>query len=152
MTIKSRQKLIGVVMVASIIWAATNFTSEDKKAAVPEKPRTIQPLSPDQMTQSTTTALNPKVVEEYKNKEWGKSPFVSTYVTTDNSIDIFKPESVVWNLSGIIYNNSSPLAIINKRPVKIGETIEHAEVIAIEKNEVILKIDDKQIRLTVSKG
>ncbi|KAA3633859.1 MAG: hypothetical protein DWP97_08285 [Calditrichaeota bacterium] len=151
MTDKTRQKVIAVSMVASLIWAGANYNSDKKNDIPVEKAKTIQPLDASKVNRLQKN-LSKNIIDEYSNKSWGRSPFVSTYSVTKSGTTAFTSESIGWNLSGIIFNKTSPVAVINKRPVMVGQTVDRAEVIAIEKNEVIIKIDDKQIKLNVSKG
>ena len=151
MTEKTRQKVIGVVMTISIIWAGANYGSDSEEVEPTEKAKTIQPM--EAATKKPIQKNLPQnVIEEYSDISWGRSPFISTYSYTETGKSEFAPESIGWNLSGIIYNQSSPVAVINKRPVVIGQVVDQAEVMAIKKDEVIIKIDDKEIKLKVSKG
>lgn len=151
MTERTRQKVIAGVMIASLIWAGVNYNSDTKKEQPVEQAKTIQPLDASKV-KSTQHILSKNITDEYSKKSWGRSPFVSTYSLTQSGTTAFAPETVGWNLSGIMFNKTSPVAVINKRPVKVGEIVDRAEVLAIEKDEVIIKIDDKQIKLKVSKG
>ena len=95
--------------------------------------------------------LSQQIIDDYNNKDWGRSPFNSRFSSTEAKVN-YNLQSISWNLSGIIFNTTTPLAIINKKPVTVGQIVDNAKVVAIEKDEVILKIDDKQIKLKVSKG
>lgn len=90
-------------------------------------------------------------IEEKSNEEWGRNPFRFDH-TAVKMIASAPRENKVWKLSGIVYNNASPIAIINKKPVKIGETINNAKVIKINKENVIINYQGSEIVLNVSKG
>ncbi len=50
-------------------------------------------------------------------------------------------------LNGIVYDKERPRAIINDTIVKVGDTIEGAKVVRIEKSAVVLSLRDKVINL-----
>jgi hypothetical protein len=55
-------------------------------------------------------------------------------------------------LTGIVYNDRTPLAIINNRPVKVGDAIDQAKVVDIGTRTVTVEYQGKRVTLTVSKG
>lgn len=52
-------------------------------------------------------------------------------------------------LNGIMYDQKSPMAIINNKIVIEGQTIENATVVKILKDKVILSCEGKEIKLEV---
>ena len=153
MSEKLRVKVIGLFLGITVIWAGFNYVPNIKEITY-DTPKTIQPLDPNNSTKTKSVNFIDK--EEIAKAKWGQSPF---YITPLPIINTERPHTVVhnntnlsWILSGIILNSSSPTAIINKRPVKIGETINRAIVTNIEKEKVIIKYKQKEITLTISKG
>jgi type II secretory pathway component PulC len=89
-------------------------------------------------------------VEQQAKEPWGADPFrVKARSGKKNGKARKKPR---WQLSGILYNNQHPVAIINKRQVRTGETINDAKVLKIDKKAVTLEHNGKQMTLTVTKG
>jgi hypothetical protein len=57
-----------------------------------------------------------------------------------------------WSLTGIIDNGSTPLAFINGKMVKVGDLVDQARVVKIEKHKVTLSHNGTEIFLRVNKG
>jgi len=55
-----------------------------------------------------------------------------------------------WRVEGVVWNTDQPNAIVNGKIVRLGSRIENAEVIAIEKNGVRLKMREGE--LFIKKG
>ena len=72
---------------------------------------------------------------------WGRSPFVP--------IEVFVKRLHRFTLNGIVWDKASPRAIINNNIVRIGDKIEDATVVDIEKEKVILNdgIKDFDLKL-----
>ncbi|NQT00305.1 MAG: hypothetical protein HQ595_04390 [Candidatus Omnitrophica bacterium] len=58
-------------------------------------------------------------------------------------------QSPRFRLSGILYDNQSPLAIINERVVREGAVVNGAELLEIRPNYVKLALEGKEVRLRV---
>lgn len=144
-----RKKIIAGIMICVIIWAGFNLDNGPKTLPSIDIPKTIQPLSPDSLRASHI--LSKQVIEDREKASWGRDPFISKDLGVESKVQIPVKRNLVWNLSGIIYGND-PIAIINKKPVKVGQRINNAEIVKIDKNRVTIKYNDKQILLTVSKG
>lgn len=151
MSEQMRTKVIAGFLVTALIWAGLDYKSNDSKSTK-EVPQTIQPIETKSIAVKNSSSFLD--IEKYEKDSWGRSPFyLPTLVTVSKPQTITHQQSTLsWILSGIIINNSSPTAIINKRPVKIGETIDKALVTEIDKEKVIIKYNQKEITLTVSKG
>ncbi len=151
MSEKTRTKLIAVFLVGAIIWAGLNYKSNE--TTLTEAPAlTVQPIDQGLYVRKQSTNLID--VKAFDTLSWGRSPFYLKRFTSIKKAKIEKLDNskLSWILSGIIFNNSSPTAIINKRPVKIGDKIDKAIVTQIDKNKVIIKYKQKNITLKVSKG
>ena len=151
MSEQTRTKLITGFLVIAVIWAGFNLKPNDSKSTE-EAPQTIQPIEAG--LQSNNFRKSFIDIETYDLEPWGRSPF---YLASLSSIQRTASKSydtnvLSWILSGIMYSNNSPTAIINKRPVKIGEIVDKAIVTQIDKERVIIKYNHKEITLTVSKG
>lgn len=148
---KTRVKIIGAILVCSLVWAGFNFNS-GQKSTVPEAPQTKQPIETAQnVARANTNFID---IKKFESESWGRSPFyLSSLATKELPTSMVQPGNVLaWTLSGIIYNNTSPTAIINKQPVKTGELVDKAVVTSIEKDKVTIQYNNKEILLKVSKG
>ena len=85
----------------------------------------------------------------------GKEELASDQVATKNvfglrEIDFELPRKAPsFNLSGIVYDQDRPLAIINNRVVEQGALISGAELMEIQPNYVKLLHQEKEITLKV---
>lgn len=151
MSEKRRTQIISLFLVVAVIWAGFNYKSESLNQDF-ETPQTIQPIKPDM--QKKQTIHNFLDIKKYESASWGKSPFqMASLSTVQKSTNLLiEPSKLTWILSGILINKTSPTAIINKRPVKVGQTVDEAIVTAIDKDKVIIKHKNNEITLTVSKG
>ncbi len=143
-----RKNIIFVIFIAAIAWAFYNFLlTEDEKLT-----STTSPIESKQI-RHTEQILQTNIIdiEEESKLEWGRDPFRYQRKTKTASTNI-KPENKLWKLSGIIHNNLSPVAIINKKTVEIGDNIDGAKVLQIEKKVVIIDYNGSKITLRVSKG
>ncbi|MDP2929661.1 MAG: hypothetical protein Q8O01_06355 [Candidatus Omnitrophota bacterium] len=75
-------------------------------------------------------------------KSWKKSPFVSNKV---------KPAAPKLVLSGIIWNNTKPRAMIGSAIVVKGDTIGENKVVEIKQDRVILNDGAKDFELKMEK-
>ena len=150
MSEQMRTKIIAGFLFVALIWAGFSFKSESKKA--PDAAlKTIQTLIPE--TQINKASNNYIDIKKYDTLSWGRSPFYLSSLSSIKSPQVTgNNETLSWILSGIVFNSKSPTAIINKRPVKIGDTIDKALVTQIDKEKVIIKYNQEVITLTVSKG
>lgn len=150
MSEQMRTKIIAGFLFAALIWAGFSYKSESKKtpdAAL----QTIQAL--DSGVQTYKIKNNYINIKKYDTLSWGRSPFYLSSLSSLKRPQVTgKNETLSWILSGIVFNSKSPTAIINKRPVKIGDTIDKALVTQIDKKKVIIKYNQEIITLTVSKG
>ncbi len=146
-----RTKVIAGFLIAALIWAGFSFKSENKKTSDTAL-ETIQALNPETPT-NNVRKNNYIDIKKYDTLSWGRSPFyLSSLSTLKKSQTTANNDALSWILSGIIFNSKSPTAIINKRPVKIGDTVDKALVKNIDKEKVIIKYNQEIITLTVSKG
>ena len=148
MSDKLRKKIVLVIFFGVTIWGFYNFMpekSENNSNLISNK--TVDASINNQPNQPTNI-IN---IEEKSKEDWGRDPFI--YPKTKKTTARTKPiNNKLLVLSGIIYNNSSPIAVINKKPVKIGDFIDGARVVKINKKDVILELNGSEIVLNVSKG
>lgn len=148
MTEKTRKRLVFATLPIAITWAVFNLPSQ-KTEPVPD-----QPMAPAVIEKPATPRMPLKAglidIEEKAAEPWGSDPFRTNYaVSTDPTRPAVPKE---WTLKGIVYAEENPLAFINRQSVRVGDVVNNAEVVAINKNSVIIRHDDREITLTVNKG
>ncbi len=144
---QKRKKLVYGLLALAIIWGIYNFLPKTKPGTAIGSDH-LDPTAIQIVTQ--TNAVEKSInIAEMKSKSWGNNPFRATknYAGTPE-----KTEDVLWRLSGILYNSSKPLAIINGKSVAVGSKLGSATVIAIKKKSVVLEFSGTHVTLRVSKG
>jgi len=144
MSAKKRKMFIYIALALAVIWGVYNYPVKNKIPPGNEKPETIQPLDPTSTEQPTGEMIN---IEKKTRAAWGADPF-----QTKHPISVTKKVSPQWRLSGIVYNNQTPLAIINNKPVRTGDIVNGARVVAIQVKMVTLEYNGTLFNLTVTKG
>ncbi|HKK20365.1 MAG TPA: type II secretion system protein N [candidate division Zixibacteria bacterium] len=142
-----RKKIVFVAFIAVAIWGYTNFRQPHQGPIPQESVVAGNEQAPDIRVNTPSRPVN---IEEKSKEPWGIDPFhlIVIPATKENQ----PATSLYWQLSGIIYTNQSQTAIINEKPVQIGETIDNAKVISIDKDQVVLEADGVRMTLTVSQG
>lgn len=147
MSDSTRTKIIAAVMIATIVWAYFNIGSKKTDTTVPGSPQAVQTVVPEAEVISGTKLVN---VEQKTRESWGRDPFKLTENPEKPST---RPSrKLAWVLSGIMYNEQSPVAIINSQPVRQGDVVDMAQVVEIERKAVTLEHNGKRFTLTVTKG
>ncbi len=137
-----RKKIIFVALGLAIIWGYYNI---DKNNDVAKQDPQEQVLSG-----SKTTTIPEKLidVETHQELAWGRNPFQEPDKLTPKTIS----HQTYWLLSGIVYSENNPMAIINNKSLFIGDNIDEARVVDISRKNVILDYKGKKLTLTVAKG
>ena len=151
MSESTRKKIIAGVMVVVIIWGYSNLKPSEethpRPTRTPETPVSVQPAPRPPKSPAAPKLVN---VEQQAKEPWGADPFrVKPRSGATGKRAQKKPK---WRLSGILYNAQTPIAIINKKQVKTGQTINDAKVVKIDKKAVTLEHNGKRMTLTVTKG
>lgn len=143
---KLRKAILLASLGAVILWASFNMG----KDAVDQSGRydlaTIQSLTPALSSNSIQLGV---VIDTNRLAQaaWGPDPLRPMKRFKGRIAPVLS-----WKLTGIMFNTAQPMAYINQKVVKIGDMIDKARVIKIEKHTVILKYSNELITLTVSKG
>ncbi len=143
-----RKKIIYAILPLVIIWAFFNLKTADNKNEISGRLATIQEVA---KANSTETSNREKLSLEYDVKNWGKDPFhtVKKQKVAPKKKAFNRP---TWKLTGIMYNSSNPLAVINKKYVAEGEKVGSCKIIKIEQEKVIIEYNGQKYTLRVSKG
>lgn len=140
---KMRKRLVYGSLVLAIIYGAYNFSGSGKKLMV-EAPATIQPMAG--ATPVVEEKLRAETVAALESETWGRDPFGKPRKAVESA-----PRQT-WTLRGIIYNATRPLAYINGSRVGVGDKVNNATVVAIDKTKVTLEFGGSQFDVFVRKG
>jgi len=143
---QNRKKIVNVALVFAIIYGVYTFWPSNSPVGENEKFKTIKPIAgTNQIQPSGDNFID---VDSLANIPWGADPFRSKTATPTMT----KTSNINWVLTGIIFNEANPMAIINKKTVGIGDIIDRATVIAINRKDVTLEHKGKMHTLAVTKG
>jgi type II secretory pathway component PulC len=140
---KKRKYIIYTLFVLAVIYGLANLESKGPKTDTSSQPvpapanRVPMRPSPNQID-----------IAKYNSLPWGKDPFVHE-TSTAGSAEV--PSGAVWELGGILYDDTNPAAIINSRIVRVGQSIEGARVLRINKKMVTLEKDGREFSITLEK-
>lgn len=139
-----RKAVIFLALPAAIIWAVMNSGGTPKPSAdsIPKPVAAVnQSIAP---VQAIANAID---YDKYDELDWGRDPFRS------NIKSVAKPATgPVWKLSGVVYNQTDPRAIINNRSLRKGDVVDGAQIVDIKKKSVILRYKGKNHTIEVTKG
>ena len=145
MSERMRKGLVFGSLVLAILYAAYNFSGSDGPKPV-DQPQTIEPLAAN-VAQTAAPSLKDRDVKMLEEAPWGQDPFAAPKRKT-----VAAGPRLSWNLKGIVYNPSRPLAYINGVRVGVGDMVNSAKVIAIERTKVTLNYQGDQFDVFVHKG
>ncbi len=86
----------------------------------------------------------------YAEAGWGRDPFVRDIIS--DSLAPVVDEKPQWILGGILYDDKSPSAVINRKIVGPGDIINGAKVVKIKRQSVTLEIDSVAFTLDMARG
>ncbi len=144
----TRQRMVYVALGVAIIWGGYNLLWTE-----PRKP--LPPVEVDVPVQMPTTSVSVRIdkldIEQIAAAGWGHDPFKSTIKPRGHTTD--KPKKdLKWILSGIVYNERAPMAVINRKTVRPGDVIDNARVVTINQKTVLMERNGKRFTLRVTKG
>jgi len=157
--VRVRQGILVLILIAASIWGYQNIFGE-KRTSTAARPATaaataIRPPAVQRPAAKAATARSTVIpnVDELRQMSWGADPFrrqlpTASPKTTGNRANN-KPE---WRLTGIFFSDSGPIAVINDKLVRVGETIDQAEIVDINKKQVTLRTGGKERILTLPNG
>ncbi|HOD66279.1 MAG TPA: hypothetical protein PK186_05775 [candidate division Zixibacteria bacterium] len=139
-----RRLFLYVLLGLAVVWGAYSF----------RRPRPIA-TPPPATGAAADTAVVPRSdpparqsdVSSLAARPWGEDPFRVRVRRTDREPAAPAPS---WRLSGIVYSENHPLAIINSRPVGVGDRVDGAVVIDINKRQVTLEADGRRFQINVA--
>jgi len=142
-----RKKIVFAALPLAIIWAVFNLPVRKPVSPSGTAPSTPQVTAPTQPGRPDPRLID---IEGEQAEPWGADPFrCDTYRSNAKPGTTTRPE---WVLGGIIYSQNDPLAFINNQTVQVGDQVDNATVIAIDKRSVIIECRGLRITLKPSKG
>lgn len=143
MTASRRRQILYVVLGLAVVWGIHNYKKPRGRTA----PQTTSAPAAALTMPAPQTAISQIDVAANIERPWGSDPFRAQKRTAENRAPAEAPS---WKLSGILYNENHPLAVINSRPVGVGDHVDGATVIDINKRNVTLEASGRRFNLTVA--
>ena len=144
-----RKKIIFATLPLAILWAVFNYGGKESTTPVDIPPATsLQTIAP--ITSSELPDARFINIEDKQAEPWGEDPFRTfsrRQATNSNN-----RSQMAWILGGIIFSHQTPVAFINKQIVRVGDRVDGATVVSINKKSVVLDYRKRQITLNLSKG
>lgn len=142
----TRKKAVYVVSALALTWALANMDNSEN--ITPEIPEAARPeIASKVLPSANKLVIN--VVEKQK-LAWGTDPF--RHKKAPNVKPTSRATKPVWKLGGILYNSTSPVAYINKKAIRVGDIVNNARVVAIDKKSVTLELEGNRFTIKVTRG
>lgn len=143
---KFRKGLVFASLGFALIYGAANL--------IPSKEDRSKQLSLSEVTQLEANRITPEAgslinADSMASLSWGSDPFRGRQKESSVKTNGRK-SGIGWHLSGILYSGNNPAAIINKKMVRIGDVVDKAKVIKIERKQVTLEYKGRRQTLSVS--
>ena len=142
---KLRKKIIFVALGLAIIWGYYNINNKKSSIELAQ-----QDTQEEMLSGSKTTTIPDKLIDvkAYQESPWGRNPFQEPGKLSPAATS----HQIYWLLSGIVYSENNPMAIINNKSLFVGDYVDEARVVNINRKEVTLDYKVKKLTLTVAKG
>ncbi len=146
METKKRQKIVYAVAVLTAVWGLYNFLGDANKKTIPN-PEQLKTVAKKTATYKPADSVD---IDEYNKLAWGRDPFYRS--VDENKKPTGEPvQTPGWILSGILWDETNPSAVINKKIVRHGDIVNGAKVVRIHKNLVTLEKDNLEFTLNIKK-
>jgi type II secretory pathway component PulC len=142
MKIEKRKIIVYSLLPLAIIFAMINFFPADKGP----KSKTVKNEVPKAGAKVLAPIKNQIDIEKYADLNWGRDPF--TFKNKTGVVIPVEPPPE-WKLGGILYDENSPSAIVNKKIISKGDTIDGATVVEINESSVTLESNGVLHKLTL---
>ncbi|MFH1354972.1 MAG: hypothetical protein ABIH19_02355 [Candidatus Omnitrophota bacterium] len=127
-----------LVLVFVLVWARTIKVMKKRKTPKPKLASSLIVPQSASLAQPTASGVQDITPEEVLS--WGKCPFSGKVYSS-----VEKTSGV--ELSGIIWDEETPMAVINDKILLVGESIGQNTVLSIEKEKVTLSDGSKNTEL-----
>ncbi|MCX6835321.1 MAG: hypothetical protein NTW07_09360 [candidate division Zixibacteria bacterium] len=150
-----RKKIVFATLLLAVLWAAINYPS---RKTIPQ-PATLEPTASTEVPATAPLAQTPETplpaidIAAKRSEPWGDDPFrpVDQY-TRPRVAGYNESTSLAWALAGIIYSEKSPIALVNSHMVGVGDKVDSATVVAIDRESITLEYQGRSITLKLHKG
>ena len=150
---RHRKMLIFAALPVALVWGYYDLIVKPKAVATPPSSIDTPSASAPAASVAQSDSLSSRIAA-IKSESWGSDPFrmgtrriVPSYTAPEP-----KRNDIVWQLNGIIFNENTPFAYINGRSVKVGDIVNTAKVVAIDRKTVTLEVNGGRLTLTLRKG
>lgn len=159
MSDRLRKGVIYSTLPIALIWAYFSlFGSKPTTAPSAASDPALATVAPLSKPAAPTQVSDSAIFSRLKEQPWGVDPFRgrSVYhppviVSAVAPVSAPVKGTLSFVLSGILFNSENPIAYVNGQPVKVGQTINSAKVISIERRAVILDINGRRLTLSIGK-
>jgi hypothetical protein len=148
-----RKRVLYVLLVGAIAFGVYNF-SQPRKQYVPSA--AAQPEQETVTGVPAALAQPPVNIAAIRKASWGRDPFrwdsrpqLRPVMNQNKSEPAYIPG---WRLSAILYSNSLPMAVVNGKTVRVGDIVDQAKVVKIDRKRVTLMYNGANFEMQVSKG
>jgi hypothetical protein len=149
---RTRKIIVFSTLPIALAWGYYNLALNKQTMAGPSADeRALATVTPFSMAPQPEIDSATAVIAQIASKSWGIDPFRSRNVHRDQPPPTAAKGGLSWVLSGIIFDESSPIAYINSRLVKIGDKVNDAKVVSIERRTVTLDLDGRRFTISLSK-
>ena len=145
MNARTRRFLVYAGAAVAVAWCLFNFER-------PSRPSENAPNGTADVETSPAAAAKNLVAtfDSIAALPWGDDPFRMHSAAAGPTAAA--PTQVSWVVSGIVYSEDNPLAVVNSRTVKVGDIVDEATVVAISRSAVTLEKHGRQFSVAVRKG
>lgn len=142
-----RKKIIYGLLVVAIIYGLANIPRDSGNLPTENLIDNPAPTA-DSLPAAPGQPIN---IEYYNGLAWGSDPFCRTFSEKGKTPPKDQP-GPRWTLNGIIINDRTTVAVINKNIVHIGDIIAGARVVDIQKDKVTLEQDGSEFAIHITRG
>jgi len=149
---RTRRLILFSMLPIVLVWGYFNLIAERPTPSVSTAtPATEVATNPDAPLSPADTSSAP--IDRIASEPWGTDPFRMGAPQREPlpTAHVVKRASLVWELNGIIYNESLPFAYVNHKSVKVGDIVNNATVVAIERKVVTLELDGRRFKISLNK-
>jgi hypothetical protein len=153
MTAQKRKWIVFAALPIALVWGYYNLMFKPSITAKepPAFPETAVAAAPSRALAADSIA---SALTTIKSQTWGADPFRmgARQQVPSYSAPTAKRADMTWQLNGIIYNEDVPFAYVNSRPVKVGDIVNTATVVAIGRTSVTLEVNGNRFTISLRKG
>jgi len=147
---KMRKKIVYGAFALAIVWGIYNFAGGGKE---------VEPTATDtygmvdhtaQIVTAPTGQFYVTAADLERTPGWSSDPFRPRVIF--DRVELDTSYSPGFELTGILYSDTRPMAVINQRPVTVGDSVRDARVVEITRSTVVLEQGGTRLTVKVNKG